>query len=162
MRSSLIRYIFAVIPITLINTLQLDPFYVVIISALLVAGTFLSKERQWIVGLQGLTLLLIYAFAAFSYIRVGEIAGRQTSLLLFSSGYFFSGLEGSFAYKKISILFAVIFWGFIALGLSMVSYEKIGPGGVVLSVGLVALIMFQDIRKLLVKINQRKNDNGQE
>ncbi|MEA2067541.1 MAG: hypothetical protein U9O65_10730 [Thermotogota bacterium] len=162
MRSSLIRYIFAVIPILLINTLQLNVYYVVLVSAILIVGTFLSKERGWIVGLQGLTLLLIYALAAFSYLRKGGIADRQTSLLLFSLGYFFSGLEGFFSYKKISVLFAVIFWGFIALGLSFVSYEKMGYGGIVLAVGLITLIMFQDIKKLMVRIDKRKSDNIQE
>ncbi len=162
MRSSLIRYIFAVIPVLLINTLQLNAYYVVLVSVVLVLGTFLSKERGWIVGLQGLTLLLIYAFATFSYLREGGIADRQTSLLLFSLGYFFSGLEGFFSYKKISVFFAIIFWSFIALGLSFVSYGKMGYGGIVLAVGLITLIMFQDIRKLLVRINQRKSDSKQE
>jgi hypothetical protein len=37
-----------------------------------------------------------------------------------------------------------------------------GYGGIVLAVGLITLIMFQDIRKLLVRINQRKSDSKQE
>ncbi|MFO7882971.1 MAG: hypothetical protein R6U52_10590 [Kosmotogaceae bacterium] len=162
MHSSLIRYIFAILPILLVNTLQLEFHYIVAISVLLVLGTFLSKEREWIVGLQGLTLLLIYAFAAFSYLREGGIADRQISLLFFSIGYFFSGLEGFLSFKKIAVLFAVIFWGFIALGLSLVSYEKLGYGGIVLAAGLIVLIAVQDIRKLLVGIKQSTGDNKQE
>ncbi|MFW6119351.1 MAG: hypothetical protein ACOC80_00390 [Petrotogales bacterium] len=158
----MIRYIFAIVPLLLANTLQLNLYYMLIISLLLIAGTFLSKEKDWIVGLQGLTLLLIYAFAAFSYIREGRIADRQISLLFFSIGYFFSGLEGFLSFKKTAIIFAIIFWAFIALGLSLVSYEKMGFGGIVLSAGLIALIMTQDIRKLLMKIKHNNSNNEQE
>ncbi len=134
----------------------------VIISLLLIAGTFLSKEKDWIVGLQGLTLLLIYAFAAFSYIREGGLADRQIPLLFFSMGYFFSGLEGFLLFKKIAVIFAIIFWAFVALGLSLVSYEKMGFGGIVLSAGLIALIVTQDIRKLLIRMKQSSSNNEQE
>lgn len=155
------RIIFSILALLLLPILNYNLILAIIASGLLVAGTALSKDREWIPQLQGVTLVLFYALILFGFIRDRDTAVLSREVIIISSGYLFSGLYGFFLKRYlVSMLFSIAFWGMIATALSFAAYEKLGGNGILLSVVLIGLVAAQDIKKLTkLSFKQKKGDS---
>lgn len=152
----LYRIIFSVLPIMFMPKIGYSFAYCAFLVGLLILGTIVSKDIEWIPQLQGTTLVLLYALVLLGYVKGASPSDYYLALLLIGIGYLFSGLEGlSLDKKRVAILFSILFWGFVASGLSLTAYEKMGFSGVVMSIVLITFVTVQDVRKILKRGEER-------
>ncbi|AKI97130.1 hypothetical protein [Kosmotoga pacifica] len=154
----LYRLVFSLLPAVLLPRLGFSTIFSIAIASVLIIGT-ISGNKEWIPQLQTLTLLLIYAIAALGYMKGQDIALLQRPLTLIAFGYLFLGTEGlSFSFdllfpsrfsKVLAILSSVMFGGFVAAGISILANAKMGFSGILISVFLMTMVVWQDVRKIL-------------
>lgn len=145
------RLIFSFIPLIGLTIIGFNFLFSILVSAILIVGTLISRDRDWIPQLQSVTLVLLYAISIFGYLNRGYNL-FELILVLISIGYLACGFFGFFMNnKKRAILFSIIFWGFEASSISILAYQKIGFSGILVSTILFTLIAYRDYRKILLR-----------
>lgn len=151
------RIIFSLLSLLLLPILDYSLTISIFAAILLVGGTVLSKDREWIPQLQGVTLVLFYALVLFGFMRSREIGLLSKEIMFIAAGYFFSGLYGLYFKRyRLAMVFSITFWGLIAAALSFAAYEKLGGNGILISIVLIGFVAAQDIRKLVKQSTDKK------
>ncbi|OAA31366.1 hypothetical protein AT15_07670 [Kosmotoga arenicorallina S304] len=152
----LYRLIFSFIPIIVFPRLGFGIILSLIVVAMLLIGTIIGNNR-WIPQLQSLTIFLIYALPILGYFRGQDISVMSISLMLIAFGYLSLGIEGSAfslpvkskTRKKVALFASVLFAFFVAWGLSILAFDKMGNSGVFLSAFLMGLVAWRDVNRII-------------
>ncbi len=154
------RLIFSFIPAIGLTIIGFNLVFSIIVSAILILGTLISRDKAWIPQLQSVTLVLLYAISIFGYLNQGYNS-FELIILLITFGYLASGFFGfSLENTKKAIFFSIIFWGFESASISILAYQKIGISGILVSIILFTLIAYRDYRKIILR-KESHNNNGE-
>ncbi|MCD6159111.1 MAG: hypothetical protein J7J09_00595 [Kosmotoga sp.] len=152
----LYRLVFSVVPIILFPRFGFSISMSILVTVALLTGTLIGN-KHWIPQLQTLTIFLIFALSILGYFRGQNISSLEASLRFMAFGYLFLGIEGSafslpfgvMARKIFALIASVLFAIFVAWGLSMLAFEKMGGSGIALSIFLMGLVSWRDVHKII-------------
>jgi len=129
---------------------------------MLVLGSVLGEKDTRLLQLHGLTLVLMTALTVIGGFGTRDIASLQIESIFLATSYLLLGIHGiTRDFERLSLLFLTLFWGGVAAGLSHAANEKLGAGGIVLSIVLMCGVAFQDLRKTRrILRNVRKDEKN--
>lgn len=117
-------------------------------ASMLVLGSIVGKKDTRLLQLHGLTLVLMTALTVIGGFGTRDTVRLQNESICLTISYLLLAIHGiTCDFRRLSLLFLTLFWGGVAAGLSHAANERLGLGGIVLSIVLMCGVAFQDIRK---------------
>ncbi|MBN2220300.1 MAG: hypothetical protein JW697_08490 [Kosmotogaceae bacterium] len=143
------RIIFSLFPLFIMPFFNYTLLFSAIVVFLVSIGVILGRKTERVARIQNLTLTLFYVVILFGYFQdtAGIIYRSEVLLLAVAQGV--SGFYGFFHYRRaLSVVFSLVYWILIGIALSRIAWMRLGNGGLILGIVLIALVAFQDIRRI--------------
>lgn len=143
------RIIFSLFLLFIMPFLNYSIMLSAIVVSLVLIGMILGSKTERVARIQNLTLTLFYVVILFGYFQdtAGMVYRSEVVILAVAQGV--SGFYGLFHHRRsLSVVLSLGYWILVGTALSRIAWMRLGSGGLILGIALIALVAFQDIRRI--------------